>query len=153
MPFNIVLVHPQIPNNTGNIGRLCVATQSILHLIQPLGFELSDKYLKRAGLDYWQHLEYHVYESFEDFLSKHGQESLSFFTKKAETSFWNHSFEEDSYLVFGREADGLPDDLLQSYQNQALQIPLMSNKVRSLNLANAVSIALYEAIRQRSTET
>lgn len=149
MSFNIVLVHPQIPNNTGNIGRLCVATQSVLHLIRPLGFEISDKYLKRAGLDYWQFLDYHIYDSFDDFLQKTGQLPLLFFTKKAQKSFWTHSFEADSYLIFGREADGLPDNLLQSYQNQTLQIPLMSDKVRSLNLANAVSIALYEAIRQQ----
>jgi len=149
MTINIVLVHPQIPNNTGNIGRLCVATQSVLHLIEPLGFELSDKYLKRAGLDYWQFVECHIYPSFEDFLQKHSEAPLAFFTKKATKSFWNHTFDENAFLVFGREADGLPSDLLEKYKDAALQIPLYSEKVRSLNLANAVSIALYEALRQQ----
>lgn len=149
MPFNIVLVHPQIPNNTGNIGRLCVATNSVLHLVEPLGFELSDKYLKRAGLDYWQHLEYHIYASFEDFIHKNPEAEMSFFSSAATHSFWDQSYSDNHYLVFGREADGLPIELKHQYKNALVQIPFKGT-VRSFNLANAVSIGLFEAIRQNS---
>ncbi len=147
MSFNIVLLYPQIPNNTGNIGRLCVATNTILHLIEPLGFELSDKYLKRAGLDYWQHLEYHIYDSFDTFMAKYSDKPMCFFSAKAKQSFWDHSFQKEQFLLFGREADGLPDTIKEQYAAQLVKIPF-EGKVRSFNLANAVSIALFEAIRQ-----
>jgi len=150
--FNIVLLTPQIPNNTGNIGRLCVATNAILHLIEPLGFELSDKYLKRAGLDYWQHLEYYTYPSLEGFYAKHPDSNITYFSAKAENSFWDHTFHKNHFLFFGREADGLPVELRENLPKDCLVKIPFTGKVRSFNLANAVSIALFEAIRQNSYE-
>jgi len=148
--FNIVLLNPQIPNNTGNIGRLCVATNAILHLIEPLGFELTDKYLKRAGLDYWQHLEYYTYPSLENFHEKHQNAKITYFSAKASASFWDHTFEENQFLLFGREADGLPQELVENLTEEELVKIPFKGQVRSFNLANAVSIALFEAIRQNS---
>ncbi len=148
MPFNIALVYPQTPNNTGNIGRLCVATNSTLHLIKPLGFELTEKKLRRAGLDYWQHLKYICYESLEDFFQKNSKGNFLFFSSHSKTVYWDHQYKENDFLVFGREEDGLPEDLLKNQVKNTLSIPIYSEKVRSLNLANSVSIVLYEAIRQ-----
>jgi tRNA (cytidine/uridine-2'-O-)-methyltransferase len=148
MPFNIVLVYPQIPNNTGNIGRLCVATNSTLHLIKPLGFELTEKKLRRAGLDYWQHLKYICYENLDDFFQKNSKGNFLFFSSHSKTVYWDHQYQENDFLVFGREEDGLPEDLLKKQVENTLSIPMYSEKVRSLNLANSVSIVLYEAIRQ-----
>lgn len=148
MPFNIVLVYPQIPNNTGNIGRLCVATNAVLHLVRPLGFDLSEKKLRRAGLDYWQHLTYYCYENLEDFFCKNKDGHFLFLSGRGKTVFWDHAFRKNDYLVFGREEDGLPEDLLEKQTDQTLSIPMYSKKVRSLNLANSVAIVLYEALRQ-----
>ena len=148
MSFNIVLVYPQIPNNTGNIGRLCTATDSVLHLIEPLGFELTEKKLRRAGLDYWQHLKFHCYKSLEDFFEKNSSGNFMFLSSRGKTVYWDHQYKEKDFLVFGREEDGLPEDLLEKNFQSTLSIPLYNKKVRSLNLANSVSIVLYEAIRQ-----
>ncbi len=148
MSFNIVLVYPQIPNNTGNIGRLCVATNSTLHLIKPLGFELTEKKLRRAGLDYWQHLKFICYENLEDFFQKNSEGNFLFFSSHSKTVYWDHQYRENDFLVFGREEDGLPEDLLKNQVKNTLSIPMYSEKVRSLNLANSVSIVLYEALRK-----
>lgn len=147
--FNIVLLHPQIPNNTGNIGRLCLATNCKLHLIEPLGFELSDKYLKRSGLDYWQHLNYEVYTSWQQFLHKQTDEIRFFIlSAHAESNIWQHQYQAHDYFVFGKEADGFGQDFLDKYKEQALTIPQYNDKVRCLNLANSVAITVYEGLRQ-----
>ncbi len=151
MPHNlqIVLVHPEIPHNTGSIGRTCLATGSTLHLVEPLGFEISDTKLKRAGLDYWQHLDCIRYKSLKQFLDSVPEEAPKvLFTKKASTTFYEHRFTTGSYLIFGCETKGLPQPILQTYPDQHFKIPLYDPRVRSLNLANAVGIAVYEAIRQ-----
>ncbi len=150
--FNIVLLHPQIPNNTGNIGRLCLATNCKLHLIEPLGFELSDKYLKRSGLDYWQHLNYEVYSSWNHFIHKQAQD-IRFFvlSAHAEKSIWEHQYTSGDYFVFGKEADGFGKDFLEKYETKSLTIPQYNNKVRCLNLANSVSIVVYEGLRQNQS--
>ena len=148
MAFNIVLLYPKIPQNTGNIGRLCVATNSILHLIEPLKFELSDKYLSRAGLDYWQYLEYHVYLNLEEFFESHNNINFILFSSNSEKPYWDYNFKDDDFLFFGNETDGIPDEILIKYRDRCLTIPQYNNKVRSLNLANSVSITLYEALRQ-----
>lgn len=151
MAFNVVLLHPQIPNNTGNIGRLCLATGCKLHLIEPLGFELSDKYLKRAGLDYWQHLDYTVYSSWNHFLHQQ-KDDIRFFVMSAhaKNSIWQHQFQENDFIIFGKETDGFGADFLQQYENHALTIPQFSDKVRCLNLANSVAVTVYEGLRQLS---
>ncbi|MFC1591817.1 tRNA (cytidine(34)-2'-O)-methyltransferase [Thermodesulfobacteriota bacterium] len=150
MPFNIVLVSPQIPNNTGNIGRLCVATNSVLHLVEPLGFDLTDKMIKRAGLKYWQYLEYYKYASLEAFMQAGADKNLIFFSSNALTPYWDCTFEEHDFLVFGREEDGFPADVLAANNKRLFAIPQYNQKVRSLNLSNAVSIVLYEALRQQT---
>ena len=149
--MRIVLVEPQIPQNTGNIGRLCAGHGISLHLVEPLGFELSDRYLKRAGLDYWPHIDLHVHPSFDVVVEKHqGDGRVWFFSARAERSFWSVSFGPDDLLVFGREADGLPEPLVQSAENSMLCVP-HNDKIRSLNLANTVAVAAYEVLRQYRT--
>lgn len=150
MRFHIVLVEPQIPQNTGNIGRLCVATNSCLHLVEPLGFDISEKAVRRSGLDYWKHVDLIVHASYEKF-----RESLPvgarlwFFTKFAEKSYFGADFRDGDYLVFGKETTGLPESVHKNEdRSRLLRIPMYSDKIRSLNLANSASIALYEAIRQ-----
>ena len=150
MSLNIVLVHPQLPNNTGNIGRLCVATNSTLHLVAPLGFELSDKKLKRAGLDYWPHLTYHRYQNFEAFEQANAGANLVFFSSNVERPHWEYAFKENDFLVFGCEEIGLPADIIEANRESCFTIPLHNKKVRSLNLSNAVAIVLFEAMRQAS---
>lgn len=153
MAVHVVLFQPQIPNNTGNIGRLCVGTDCVLHLIKPLGFEITDTQVKRSGLDYWPHLTYHVHDSFEDFIKDFNPEQLYLFTAHATASIWDTSFsqEQDVFLIFGREADGLPDTITSKYSNQQLFIPMFSDKVRCYNLANAVAMAVMEVKRQFNT--
>jgi tRNA (cytidine/uridine-2'-O-)-methyltransferase len=151
MAFNIVLVNPLIPQNTGNIGRLFVATHSILHLIDPLGFDLSDKYLNRAGLDYWKHLEYYRYENMETFLTVHGEKNSVVFSSKAKKVYWDYSFSDGDFLIFGNEEKGVSIEILNKFHNRCLTIPQSNDKVRCLNLANSVSISLYEALRQTRT--
>jgi len=141
-------MEPEIPNNTGNIGRLALASGSNLHLVKPFGFEITDARLKRAGLDYWQHLNLHYYENLEEFFSKNKDANMVFLSSHGEKNHWDISFEDNMFLVFGKESVGLPKALLQKQENKLFKIPLYSNHVRSLNLANAVSIVVYEGIRQ-----
>lgn len=148
MALNIVLIEPEIPNNTGNIGRLALATGSTLHLVKPFGFELSDSRLKRAGLDYWQHLDVHIYESFETFFQQHQDKSFVCFSSHGEKSHWEIEFEHDLFLVFGKESVGLSKSLLNKFEDQIYKIPMFSKHIRSLNLANAVSVIVYEGLRQ-----
>lgn len=147
MTFNIVLVEPEIPNNTGNIGRLCLATNSNLHLIKPLGFELNDTRLKRAGLDYWQHLTVYIYEDIDAFMTKYGDKNLVYFSSHGMQSHWDITYEKDMFLVFGKESVGLPASISQNNKEKLYKIPLYSEHIRSLNLANAVSIVLYEGLK------
>jgi len=150
-PFHVVLVEPEIPPNTGNIGRLCVAAGARLHLVKPLGFHLDDKALARAGLDYWADLDWRVWESLSDLQAAacSGSEPARFFyfTTKSDRLYWDAAFEPGDYLVFGRETRGLPESLLEEEAARCLTIP-MASEARSLNLATAVGIALYEAVRQ-----
>jgi tRNA (cytidine/uridine-2'-O-)-methyltransferase len=151
MPHNlsVVLVTPEIPTNTGSIGRLCLATNSTLHLVEPLGFEINDARLKRAGLDYWKYLQIVRHKSLEHFFQSISQKSpMVFFSTKAKSSVFDQKFEEGSYLIFGCETKGLGEELISKFSEYTFRIPLYDNRVRSLNLANAASIAVYEAIRQ-----
>ncbi|NIP99155.1 MAG: tRNA (uridine(34)/cytosine(34)/5-carboxymethylaminomethyluridine(34)-2'-O)-methyltransferase TrmL [Nitrospinaceae bacterium] len=147
--LHIVLVEPQIPVNTGSIGRLCLATQCTLHLVEPLGFEITDSKLKRAGLDYWKHVDLVVHPNLEAFFASVPEAAPRiFFSKKAPRSYFEHRFEEGSYLVFGNEINGLDEEVLQRNASRTFSIPQYDDRVRSLNLANAVSVVVYEAIRQ-----
>jgi tRNA (cytidine/uridine-2'-O-)-methyltransferase len=146
--FNIVLVHPQIPNNTGNIGRLCVGSQSKLHLVKPLGFEITDARVKRAGLDYWDDLDLSYYDDMEALIqSVPDMSRMFFFTTRASCDYYDIQFEKGDWLIFGRESDGLPPELVQRFSNQCVKIPF-PGKVRSFNLSNAVAMALGEGLRQ-----
>jgi len=146
--FHIVLVGPEIPQNTGAIGRLCVSTDTKLHLVKPLGFSLDEKHLKRAGMDYWPHLDLAVYEDWAAFLAANPEAHLLFFSTKGKTAYWDISYPEDSFLVFGSESHGLPPDFYERYRERLAVIPMEGKFHRSLNLANSVSIVLYEALRQ-----
>jgi tRNA (cytidine/uridine-2'-O-)-methyltransferase len=146
--FNIVLVTPEIPQNTGNIGRLCVSTDTRLHLIKPLGFSLEDKYLKRSGMDYWQKLNVTVYESWEDFIEKNPDAELYFLSTKGTKTFWDCPYEPGCYLVFGCEGSGLPNDLYEKYADRLYTIPMPGKFHRSYNLANSASVALFEGLRR-----
>jgi tRNA (cytidine/uridine-2'-O-)-methyltransferase len=145
---HVVLFEPEIPPNTGSVARLCAATLTPLHLIEPLGFKIDDKHLKRAGLDYWQFVDLCVHGSWEEFLLMARPDKLLFFSKRAVKSYTSIRYQEDDFLVFGPETRGLPQPLLDANANAALRIPMMGSGVRSLNLSNAVSIVLYEALRQ-----
>jgi tRNA (cytidine/uridine-2'-O-)-methyltransferase len=150
--FNVVLVEPEIPQNTGNVGRTCVGTRSNLHIVGKTGFDITDRNLKRAGLDYWQHLWWTHHESLEKWQSKVPDPSRVFyFSTKAEKTFYDVNFSIGDWLVFGKETKGLDPDLLRRNPNQAVTIPQLG-PVRSLNIATAVAIALYEAIRQNRME-
>jgi len=144
----IVLVQPEIPANTGNISRTCAVTGSPLHLVRPLGFSVDDKHLKRAGLDYWQYLDVHYYDSFAQLREKYPQGRFFFATTKAEKCYTDFRFQADDFLVFGRETAGLPADLLAENREHCMRIP-MGEQLRSLNLSNSVAIILYEALRQQ----
>ncbi|MCB4808147.1 tRNA (cytidine(34)-2'-O)-methyltransferase [Tamlana sp. 62-3] len=148
MPLNIVLIEPEIPNNTGNIGRLALASGAKLHLVKPFGFEIDDKRLKRAGLDYWQHLEVIYYENTEEFFRVNTSKKMAFLSSHGTKNHWDIPFEDDFFLIFGKESVGLSKDIIENYPNQLYKIPMFSEHIRSLNLANAVSITIYEAIRQ-----
>ena len=149
--FNVVLVEPEIPPNTGNIGRLCLATRSTLHLVKPLGFSLEDRQLRRAGLDYWTEVDTRVWGSFEEFQSKQAADARYFFlTTKSSRRYYDVRFQKGDFLVFGRETKGLPEELLASNANSCITIPMRGT--RSLNLATAVAIVLFEAIRQQQVE-
>ncbi len=150
MSINIVLYHPEIPQNTGNIMRTCAGTGTLLHLIEPLGFKLDPKYLKRSGVNYLEHVTYHVYPDWNDFLSKN-KGTFVFFTRYGNTSpdhFDLSRRDLDYYLVFGRESTGIPKEILRKYKGNLVRLPI-NDKIRSLNLANAVAIGLYEALRQQ----
>ena len=146
--FNVVLIEPEIPPNTGNIGRLCLATRSILHLVKPLGFSLDDSELKRAGLDYWEEVDVQIWDSFQELQSAQGDAARYFFlSTKSERAYDDVDFREGDFLVFGRETKGLPESLLAKNQDSCLTIPMYGT--RSLNLATAVAIVLFEAVRQQ----
>lgn len=146
--FHIVLIEPEIPPNTGNIGRLCAATGSYLHLVGKLGFSLDNKQLRRAGLDYWPEVKLQRWDSFEQLQKKFPGARFWFTSKKAKCNYTNVSFEPGDFLVFGKETLGLPDEVIAAADNQAIRIPIFTPAVRSLNLANATAIILYEALRQ-----
>ena len=146
--MNVVLVNPEIPQNTGNIARTCAATGAMLHLIKPLGFSLEDKYLKRAGLDYWQMMQFRVYEDFGEFLAAYPDAHMHFLSTKAPGCYTEASFEKDDFLVFGCETRGLPESLLERVYDRSIRIP-MAPGARSLNLSNSVAIVLYEALRSQ----
>ncbi|WP_299780415.1 tRNA (cytidine(34)-2'-O)-methyltransferase [uncultured Formosa sp.] len=150
MPLNIVLFEPEIPNNTGNIGRLSLASGSHLHLVKPFGFEIDDKRLKRAGLDYWKHLNITYYESIAEFFSINADKKMAFLSSHGEKSHWDIDFEDNMFLIFGKESVGLPKLLLEEHKNELFKIPLFSEHIRSLNLANAVSIVVYEGLKKLS---
>ncbi len=147
MPFHIVLVEPEIPANTGNIARTCAVTGAHLHLVEPLGFSISDKQLKRAGLDYWPHLGVAVHKSLGDFFAATKGGQYYFCSTKAKKCYHQTAFADGCYLMFGKETKGLPEDIVFSNIGEAIRIP-MKEGLRSLNLSNAVSIVLYEALRQ-----
>ena len=148
MALNIVLIEPEIPNNTGNIGRLALATGSRLHLVKPFGFQIDDKRLKRAGLDYWQHLEVIYYENTDEFFSKNTDAKMVFLSSHGTQSHWDINFEDDMFLVFGKESVGLSKEITSTHTDKLFKIPMFSKHIRSLNLANAVSICVYEGLRQ-----
>jgi tRNA (cytidine/uridine-2'-O-)-methyltransferase len=146
--MHVVLFEPEIPPNTGSIARLCAATLTPLHLIEPLGFKIDDKHLKRAGLDYWEFVDLRVHGSWNAFLSQVDVKHLLFFSKRATQSYTRALYREDDFLIFGPETRGLPQDFLNTNPERSYCIPMMGAGVRSLNLSNAVSIVLYEALRQ-----
>ena len=146
--MHIVLVHPEIPQNTGNIARTCAATGAMLHLIEPLGFELSDKYLKRAGLDYWRLMKLEVHESWAAFRAAYPEANLWFTSTKSPRDYAGVRYADGDFLVFGRETKGLPEAMLSEHYDRCIRIP-MRPEARSLNLSNSVAIVLYEALRQQ----
>jgi tRNA (cytidine/uridine-2'-O-)-methyltransferase len=148
MSMHVVLVEPEIPPNTGSVARLCAATLTPLHLIEPLGFKIDDKHLKRAGLDYWEFVNLHVHKSWNDFIETATPKQLWYFSKRATKSYTATRYDHDDFLIFGPETRGLPQEILEANSDRALRIPMMGSGVRSLNLSNAVSIVLYEALRQ-----
>jgi tRNA (cytidine/uridine-2'-O-)-methyltransferase len=145
--FNVVLVEPEIPPNTGNVGRLCLATKSTLHLVKPLGFSLDDRQLKRAGLDYWEDLDLKVWNSLKELRQANASARFFFVTTKTRRVYWDVPFRPADFLVFGRETKGLPESLLEENREHCLTIPM--HGTRSLNLATAVAIVLFEAVRQQ----
>ena len=149
--LNIVLFEPEIPSNTGNIGRTCVATGSRLHLIEPLGFKLNEKELKRAGMDYWKDLDVTTYINYEDFLEKNPGAKIYMASTKAPNLYTEVDYEPDCYIMFGKESGGIPEEILLEHQETAIRIPMLPD-TRSLNLANSVAIVLYEALRHNQFE-
>ena len=147
--LNIVLHEPEIPANTGNIGRTCVATGTRLHLIKPLGFDISDKAVKRAGLDYWPKLDVTVYESYEDFLERNPGAKIYYATTKGPQTYVDVQYEEDCFIMFGKESAGIPEEILVNHPDTCVRIPMIG-ETRSLNLSNSVAIVLYEALRQNN---
>ena len=149
--LNIVLFEPEIPSNTGNIGRTCVATGSRLHLIEPLGFKLNEKALKRAGMDYWKDLDVTTYINYEDFLEKNPGAKIYMASTKAPNLYTEVDYEPDCYIMFGKESGGIPEEILLEHQETAIRIPMLPD-TRSLNLSNSVAIVLYEALRHNHFE-
>ena len=148
MAFNIVLIEPEIPMNTGNIGRLSLATGSHLHLVKPFGFELNDKRLKRAGLDYWKHISVTIHENIDAFFATHKDKNLVYFSSHGVKDHWSIDYQDEQFLVFGKESVGLPAAITDKNKDHLYKIPLYSDRIRSLNLANTVSIVVYEGLRQ-----
>ena len=153
LKLEIVLYHPQIPQNTGNIGRLCVNNGIRLNLIKPLGFSLEEKYIRRSGLDYWAHLDLKVFENWDDFIFGKDNKSLFFFSTKTERLFWNCPYKADDdvspvYLIFGSETSGLSESIYSEYRDNLYTIPMYGSHSRSYNLSNSVSIVLFEALRK-----
>lgn len=149
----IVLFNPQIPQNTGNIGRLCVNTNTKLHLIKPIGFSLDEKYIRRAGLDYWQHLDLEVHENWKDFIENANPDNIFFFSTKTDKVFWDCSYDECKkgspvYLIFGSETFGLTEELYKTYKDRLFTIPMYGKHCRSYNLSNSVSIVLFDFLRR-----
>lgn len=147
MALNIVLIEPEIPNNTGNIGRLALASGSKLHLVKPFGFKIDDTRLKRAGLDYWKHVSIVYYDNMEEFFSINQNENMVFLSSHGTNNHWDIPFEDNLFLIFGKESVGLPQSIIEKNANQLYKIPLYSEHVRSLNLANAVAIVVYEGLK------
>lgn len=145
--INIVLYSPEIPGNTGNISRTCSVTGAALHIIKPIGFEISDRTLRRAGLDYWSELEVYYYDNFEEFLLRHGDKKIFYFSSHARASFSSVSYPDNVFIMFGKESVGLPRELVEKNMDSALRIP-MRNGARCLNLSNAVAVVTYEILRQ-----
>ena len=150
MGYNIVLVEPEIPNNTGNVGRLSLASGCDLHLVKPFGFELSDSRVKRAGLDYWQHVPLTIYESVGAFFATHAGKKMAFLSSRGTKSYTSIDYTDNMFLIFGKESKGLPEDIIKKHPNDLFKIPVLSPRVRSLNLANAVSVVVYEGLRNLS---
>ena len=146
MNFNIVLYQPEIPQNTGNIARTCVLTNSKLHLIKPLGFDLDEKHLKRAGLDYWQYLELEVHESYEEFIKKYGHNKIYLASTHGGEHYDEVTYKEGDFIMFGRESSGVPEDVHNACEN--IRVPMIKSSTRSLNLSNTVAIIAYEGLRQ-----
>lgn len=146
--MNIVLLEPEIPQNAGNIARTCAVTNSVLHLIKPLGFSVEDKYLKRAGLDYWKLLDIRYYENFQDFCEKNPDAKLWFASTKARHVYSDVVYGEDDYIMFGKESAGIPEEILMAHEANTIRIPMLE-AARSLNLSNSVAIVIYEAMRQQ----
>ena len=149
--MNIVLHEPEIPANTGNIGRTCVATGTSLHLIKPLGFDISDKAVRRAGMDYWKELDLHVYENFEEFVEKNPGARIYMATTKARKAYTEVEYKGNDFIMFGKESAGIPEEILVKYEDTSVRITMIG-EIRSLNLSNSVSIILYEALRQQDFE-
>lgn len=147
--MHIILHQPEIPANTGNIGRTCVATGTSLHLIEPLGFRLNEKEIKRAGMDYWEHLSVTRYMNFDEFKEKHPGSRIWMATTKAKHVYTDVSFHSDDYIMFGKESAGIPEEILLEYEETCIRIPMLP-EIRSLNLSNSVAIVLYEALRQQN---
>jgi tRNA (cytidine/uridine-2'-O-)-methyltransferase len=146
--FNIVLVHPDIPGNTGSIGRTCVALNAKLILIKPLGFELDEKSVRRAGLDYWKHVDLKIYDNFDQYLKQETPQQLFFFSKTVDQNYYQATYEKDCHLIFGSETKGLPKSIMEKYQKHIYTLPMYSEHIRSLNLSNAATAVAYEALRQ-----
>lgn len=147
--MNIVLLEPEIPQNTGNIGRTCVATGTRLHLIEPMGFRLNEKQIRRAGMDYWKDLDLTVYDSYQDFIDKNPGITIYMATTKAEKIYNEVRYESNAFIMFGKESAGIPEELLLANKENTIRIPMIGN-MRSLNLGNSVAIILYEALRQNN---
>ncbi|MBQ2840970.1 MAG: tRNA (uridine(34)/cytosine(34)/5-carboxymethylaminomethyluridine(34)-2'-O)-methyltransferase TrmL [Oscillospiraceae bacterium] len=145
--FNIVLVEPEIPANTGNISRTCAVTGAALHLVRPLGFDISDRQLRRAGLDYWKYLDISVYDNIQDFFDKNADGRFFFCTTKAKKTYTEFEYKENDFFIFGKETKGLPEPLLAENMDSCIRIPMLPT-LRSLNLSNSVAIVVYEALRQ-----
>ena len=149
--LNVVLFEPEIPANTGNIGRTCVATGTRLHLIEPLGFSISEKAVKRAGMDYWDDLDVTTYVNWQDFCKKNPEAKIYFATTKAKHVYSEVSYEPDCYIMFGKESAGIPEEILKENPDTCVRIPMLE-EIRSLNLSNSVAVVLYEALRQNNFE-